>query len=96
MSEILALSTDAIIGFLAPYAPVVTAGSIINSIRDQMPDPVYDDAGNPLPDVDGSFLRVQSLYRWLSDAIREMSRRANWLIPDWYALPSENRAESYT
>jgi hypothetical protein len=25
-----------------------------------------------------------------------MSRRCNWLVPDWYALPSENKAESYT
>lgn len=96
MADIIGLSSETIIGLLEPFAPVVTAGGIINSIRDQIPDPVYDEAGNPLPDVDGSFLRVQSLYRWLSDAIREMSRRANWLIPDWYALPSENRAESYT
>ena len=96
MANINALSSEAIIGFLEPFTPVVTAASIINSIRDQMPDPVYDDAGNPEPDVDGSFLRAQTLYRWLTNGILEMSRRCNWLVPDWFALPSENKAESYT
>src|SRR6266446_851343 len=96
MANINALSTESIIGFLEPFTPVVTAASIINSVRDQMPDPVYNDAGEPEPDVDGSFLRAQTLYRWLTNGIWEMSRRCNWLVSDWYALPSENMAESYT
>src|SRR6266404_7005036 len=96
MADISAISSEAIIGFLEPFTPVVTAASIIDSIRDMIPDPIYDDAGNPLPDADGSFLRAQTLYRWLSDAIREMSRRVGWLVPDWTATPSINIAESYT
>lgn len=90
------LSAEAVVGVYEPYTPVETAASIINSVRDQIPDPVYNDAGEPEPNLDGSFLRAQTLYRWLTNGILEMSRRCNWLVPDWFAFPSTNMAESYT
>jgi len=90
------LSAEAVVGVYDPYTPVETAASIINSVRDQIPDPVYNDAGDPEPDLDGSFLRAQTLYRWLTNGILEMSRRCNFLVPDWYAFPSVNMGESYT
>src|SRR6266850_4273529 len=96
MADTYSLSAEALLGTYDPYTPVETAANIINSIRDQIPDPMYNDAGEPEPDLDGSFLRAQTLYRWLTNAILEMSRRANWLVPDWLAFPSTNMAESYT
>jgi len=89
-------SAEAVVGVYDPFTPVETAASIINSVRDQIPDPVYNDAGEPEPDLDGSFLRAQTLYRWLTNGILEISRMANFLVPDWYALPSVNMGESYT
>lgn len=74
-----------------PSAPAssaaVTADTIINSVRDQIPDPVYDAAGNPLPSTDGNLLRASTLYRWLSQAVKIVVSNIDWLIDDWWALP---------
>lgn len=62
------------------------AGTIITNVRDEIPDPVYDDAGNPLPDSDGMF-RASTLYGWLDDGVRIMARLCGSIIDDWIALP---------
>src|SRR5262249_47574189 len=50
----------------AASAPgVLLAGTIVNNVRDEIPDAVYDTGGNPLPDADG-LQRASSLYRWLN------------------------------
>src|SRR6266496_5314653 len=69
------------------YITSPTAGDIITSIRDTLPDPVYDVNGVAQPDQDGAFLRAQTLYRWLTTGIREIARRINWVILDWTAVP---------
>jgi len=76
------------------FIPSPTAGDIITSVRDIIPDPVYVN-GVAQPDTDGAFLRVQSLYRWLSTGIREISRRANWMILDWTAMPTTENLPIY-
>lgn len=79
-----------------PYLPFPNcpkAGEIVNAVRDLAPDPVYDDAGTPLPDADGSFLRASTLYRWLTGGIRELTRRANWVVQDWTAVPQVAREQ---
>ena len=63
------------------------AGTVINNVRDLMPDPVYNAAGVAQPDQDGAEIRAQTLYRWLSAGIREMGRRIGWQVEDWWALP---------
>lgn len=64
---------------------VVTAGTIVNNVRDDVPDPVYDASGNPLPDSDGA-VRASTLYRWLTVAIRRAARNLGILVEDWTAL----------
>lgn len=91
------VGTEVIIGL--PYIPNVgcpQAGELITSVRDMIPDPVYADDGTPLPDDDGSFLRASTLYRWLSGGIRELTRRSNWVVLDWSALPQEPRQQVYS
>lgn len=63
----------------------VTAGTIINSVRDLIPDPVYDSNGNPLPAQDGSLFRSQSLYRWLDNGVKLLAGQTAWCVNDWYA-----------
>src|SRR6266496_68429 len=77
------------------YITSPIAGDIITSVRDIIPDPVYDVSGVPQPDTDGSFLRVQSLYRWLTTGIREISRRCNWMLLDWTAMPTTTNLPIY-
>ena len=98
MAETLGIGNELIITAL-PYLPNLEcpqAGEIVNSIRDLGPDPVYDDVtGEPLPDADGSFLRASTLYRWLSNGIRELTRRCNWTVLDWTAMAQETRQQVY-
>lgn len=91
------VGTEVIIGL--PYVPNAgcpQAGELITSVRDQIPDPVYTDDGTALPDTDGSFLRAQSLYRWLTNGIRELTRRSNWVVLDWTALPQAHSQHVYS
>ena len=84
-----AVGTDNITALAyAPNVDCPKAGEIITAVRDLMPDPVYDPLTDaPLPDANGSFLRASTLYRWLSGGIREVARRANWIVIDWTAVP---------
>jgi hypothetical protein len=77
-----------------PFESLVTAGTIINNVRDKIPDPVYS-GSTPTPDVDGRLFRAQTLYRWLSNHIRTLTRRCNWTVEDWTALPIRDSVNSY-
>lgn len=91
------VGTEVIIGL--PYIPNVgcpQAGDIITAVRDMVPDPVYDEAGLPLPDTDGDSFRASTLYRWLSGGIRELTRRSNWMVLDWTAVAQEPRQQIYS
>jgi hypothetical protein len=83
-----AVSTENVVALAyPPDFDCPKAGEIINAVRDLGPDPVYDElTGEPLPDEDGSFLRASTLYRWLTNGIRELARRANWVVIDWTAV----------
>lgn len=97
MAEIVGVGTEIITAL--PYVPNLDcpqAGEIITSVRDMGPDPVYDDVtGEPLPDADGSFLRASTLYRWLTNGIRELTRRCNWTVMDWTAMYQTLRQQVY-
>jgi hypothetical protein len=91
-----AVSTDNVLALAyAPDFDCPKAGDIINAVRDLGPDPVYNEEGEPQPDEDGSFLRASTLYRWLSNGIRELARRANWVVQDWTAVPQVSREGIY-
>lgn len=97
MAELLGVGTEIITAL--PYLPNLDcpqAGEIITSVRDMGPDPVYDNDGTPLPDVDGSFLRASTLYRWLSNGIRELTRRCNWTVLDWTPMYQIRRQQIST
>jgi len=64
-----------------------TAGTIVMNVTDIVPDPHYDDVGNPTPDADTNFIRAQTLYRWLNDAVRVAAQAIDAGIIDWIALP---------
>src|SRR5262245_50400155 len=61
------------------------AGTLVNNLRDKMPDPVYS-GSTPQPDSDG-VIRAQTMYRWLTEGIRDMARRMGYQHEDWWALP---------
>ena len=63
----------------------VTAGSIVNSVRDLVPDPVYA-SGVPNPDADGGITRASSLYRWLDAGVRVVAQKTQWTVTDWTAV----------
>lgn len=71
------------------------AGDIITNVRDEIPDPVYDANGNPLPDQDGGVVRVRTLYGWLDDGVRIMARAVGAIIEDWTALAQTTRQPWY-
>jgi hypothetical protein len=58
-----------------------TARNIIESIRQQIPDPTND------PAEDGAAFTLRTLLIWLNDASRVLASKAD-VIQDWYALPS--------
>lgn len=61
------------------------AGTIINNVRDLIPDPVYS-LSVPQPDADGGLFRAQTLYRWLDDGVRLMTSAAGYNLTDWTAV----------
>jgi hypothetical protein len=72
-----------------------TAGTIVNAVRDMVPDPQYDGSGNPLPDQDGGLFRASSLYRWLDAGVRIMTRALGSVIIDWTAIALTTRQPWY-
>lgn len=73
----------------------ILAGEIITNIRDEIPDPVYDNNGNPLPDQNGGLVRASTLYGWLDDGVRIMARAVGASIEDWTALAQITRQPWY-
>lgn len=65
----------------------VTAATYINSIRDEIPDPVYNGSGVPQPASDGGLFRSQTLLAWINRAVKDVARRTGWCIVDWFAAP---------
>ncbi len=63
------------------------AGLLVNSIRDEVPDPVYDGSNNPLPATDGTLFKSQTLLNWCSRGVKEVARRTGWSVVDWFAAP---------
>ena len=79
-----------------PATTAVLAGTIVNNVRDEIPDPVYDAGGNPAPDADGGIVRASSLYRWLTAGISEAARLMGGpIIEDWTALAQIARQPWY-
>ena len=76
-----------------PQLDCPKAGEIITSVRDTIPEPLYDAEGEPTPDADGGMFRASTLYRWLTAGIREVTRRANWVVQDWTAVPQVPREQ---
>jgi len=67
-----------------------TAAATINSVRDLIPDPVYNSSGVAQPDSDGDLFKAQTLYRWLSQAIKRCGDGMGWITEDWYAMAVTN------
>jgi len=73
-----------VIGVPSATSGLTLAGSLVTQIRDLIPDPVYDQTTNiALPDVDGNFIRAQSLYRWINNATNLIAQKLGWVIEDW-------------
>lgn len=77
-----------------PQTPEI-AGTLINSIRDKIPDPVYS-GSTPQPDSDGSAFRAQTLYRWISRGLATVASKLNWTVEDWWAMPLVAGQRLYT
>lgn len=73
----------------------ILAGDLITNVRDEIPDPVYDTNGNPLPDQDGGLVRASTLYGWLDDGVRIMARAVGAIIEDWTAVAQTTRQPWY-
>ncbi len=97
-----ALATpDIILALFQPNltAPI-TACDLIKSIRAQIPDPTF----NPLtllqdPTIDcthdGARFTADTMFIWLTDALRETSTRTNWLVEDWWPFAASSGLPSY-
>lgn len=64
----------------------VTAATIINAVRDQIPDPIFDGSGNPLPSTDGGLFRTSTLCRFINDATKALCQKVGWYLEDWTAF----------
>lgn len=77
-------------GVGTPTSGGCTAGDIIQSIREQIPDPTTD------PAVDGppNGFSLATLIRWINDAMRVMASMSP-IILDWGAFQSEQGQDVY-
>ncbi len=64
----------------------VPASDVVNSVRDLIPDAVYNSAGTPLSTTDGGIFRAQTLYRWINDAVKVLAEKVGWVVKDWTAV----------
>jgi hypothetical protein len=64
----------------------VPASTVVNIVRDIIPDAVYDSSGNPLPTTDGGIFRAQTLYRWINDGVKALAEQVGWIVRDWTAI----------
>jgi hypothetical protein len=65
-----------------------TAAGIINSVRDQIPDPIFNASGIRIdsPDADGGLFSAVTLYRWLDTGVRRLAQACGAIIEDWTAI----------
>ena len=75
-----------VIGVASSQAGFTVAGDLVTSIRDLIPDPVYDVNNIALPDTDGNLIRSQSLYRWISNSVKLVSQKLGWALQDWNGI----------
>jgi hypothetical protein len=61
------------------------AGTIINRVRDLIPDPVFS-GSTPQPDADAGLFRAQTLYGWLDDGVKLLVGASGWTLLDWTAM----------
>src|SRR2546428_4933921 len=80
---------------IAAVSVANAAGDVINAVRDMIPDPVYNAAGVPQPDSNGTLFRASSLYRFLDRAVKVTADRIGWTVVDWYAFPARNGQPFY-
>ena len=73
-----------------PATPIATttAGSIIQSVRDQIPDRVTNLAS------DGDTFTLSSLVNWINDAMREIAIASRCVL-DFYAIQSSSSQDVY-
>lgn len=91
MANVSLVDPFSIFAVQAEITEAITAGELICSIREYIPDPTI----NPLtgeqevpcnPDHDGGLLSAATLYQWLTDGMRDMTRRSHWVVEDWWAF----------
>jgi hypothetical protein len=73
------------------------AGTIVNAVRDLIPDPTptYLSTGIPDPDENGGLIRASTMYRWLDSGVRIMARACGSVIEDWYAVAQRHHQPFY-
>jgi hypothetical protein len=64
----------------------VTAGTLVTTLRDLIPDTNYDASGVSHPELDGGLFRGQTLYRWLNDGVKALTEQVGWVVSDWTAV----------
>ena len=64
----------------------VQASTVVNIIRDIIPDAVYDANNNPMPANDGGIFKAQTLYRWMNDGVKALAEQVGWVVKDWTAF----------
>lgn len=70
-----------------------TAGTLVNNVRDEIPDPTpsYGDATQ-----DGGLIRAATMYRWLDAGVRVAARECGTVIHDWTAIAQVTGTPNYT
>ncbi len=74
----------------------VTAGDVVNIVRDLIPDPIYTSGGTPQPASDGGLFRSQTLVRWINDGAKSLAEQMGWTVEDWTAISVTKNQAFYT
>ena len=74
----------------------VQASTVVNIVRDIIPDPVYDSANAPMPANDGGIFKAQTLYRWINDGVKALAEQVGWVVKDWTALAVTANQPNYS
>lgn len=74
----------------------VLASTVVNIVRDIIPDSVYDASNTPQPAVDGGIFKCQTLYRWMNDAVKSLAEQVGWVVQDWAAVAVTANQPNYS
>src|SRR2546425_570390 len=74
----------------------VQASTVVNIVRDIIPDAVYDASNNPLPANDGGIFKAQTLYRWINDGVKALAEQVGWVVDDWTAFAVTANQPNYS